>query len=92
MALSSAMSATLSKMLKFPGLKREAKLRCPEHREKFLWMSDQVVSFLGGWRSSLYSARWTFDLEEFAPLANDSKLGSNVSLREFLLSCEDLRT
>lgn len=47
MAFSFAMSATLSKILEFPGLRREARLHCPAHRGRLLWMSDQVMSLFG---------------------------------------------
>lgn len=46
MALSFAMSVTLSKMMEFPGIKREAKLQCPTHSGRSLWMSDQVITAL----------------------------------------------
>lgn len=42
MVLSFAMSVTLSKMIEFPGLKHEAKLRCPNDSGENLWISDQV--------------------------------------------------
>lgn len=46
MALSFAMSAALSKMSEFPGLEREAKLRCPTHSKEFFWISDEVNRIL----------------------------------------------
>lgn len=46
MVLSFVMSATLSKMLEFPGSRREASLQCPKHNGKFIWMSDQVIKWL----------------------------------------------